>query len=210
MFWQKGYCMKNTKEKLLENATQMFAEYGFDGVSTRDLVAMSGVNLCTINYYFGSKQKLYDAVIDKIIMDVKTSFVDRLDYELENHNMSSLNQLLFAIGSFFDYVFSDKISNAMSLITIREFLMPLSSGNKIYTEILGPLKTRAAKLIMDITGWDKTTADIQAHCMVGQIMSFKVHQNAVRYTRNFLQDVKQQILENCKTLLSDNKLRGIK
>lgn len=210
MFWQKGYCMKNTKEKLLENATQMFAEYGFDGVSTRDLVAMSGVNLCTINYYFGSKQKLYDAVIDKIIMDVKTSFVDRLDYELENHNMSSLNQLLFAIGSFFDYVFSDKISNAMFLITIREFLMPLSSGNKIYTEILGPLKMRAAKLIMDVAGWDKTTADIQAHCMVGQIMSFKVHQNAARYTRNFLQDVKQQILENCKTLLSDNKPRGIK
>lgn len=30
--------MKDTKEKLLQTATKMFAKHGIDGVSTRDLV----------------------------------------------------------------------------------------------------------------------------------------------------------------------------
>ena len=50
--------MTQTKEKLLASATKMFAEHGFNGVSTRDLVTISMVNLCSINYYFGSIDNL--------------------------------------------------------------------------------------------------------------------------------------------------------
>lgn len=59
--------MKETKEKLLQTATELFAKYGINGVSTRVLAKESGVNLSSINYYFGSKQKLYDAVLESII-----------------------------------------------------------------------------------------------------------------------------------------------
>lgn len=58
--------MKETKEKLLQTATELFAKYGINGVSTRVLAKESGVNLSSINYYFGSKQKLYDAVLESI------------------------------------------------------------------------------------------------------------------------------------------------
>ena len=55
--------MKETKEKLLQTAMELFAKHGIDGVSTRELAIASGVNLCSINYYFGTKQKLYDIIL---------------------------------------------------------------------------------------------------------------------------------------------------
>lgn len=56
--------MKSTKTDLLKIAAKMFAQYGFGEVSTRDMARQAKVNLCSIHYYFGSKQNLYKAVID--------------------------------------------------------------------------------------------------------------------------------------------------
>lgn len=40
-------------------AAEMFAEKGFDAVSTRDLCAKANVNVAAISYYFGGKEGLY-------------------------------------------------------------------------------------------------------------------------------------------------------
>lgn len=67
--------MKNTKAKLLRTAARLFASRGTEGVSTRELAGQAGVNLCTISYYFGSKQKLYEAVIDEVIDTVRQNLL---------------------------------------------------------------------------------------------------------------------------------------
>src|ERR1700741_3657938 len=56
----KGECASaiDTKALILEVAERMFAERGFASVSIRDLTAEAGVNIASINYYFGSKDKL--------------------------------------------------------------------------------------------------------------------------------------------------------
>ena len=194
--------MKNTKTKLLETAAQMFAEYGFDGVSTRDLVAMSGVNLCTINYYFGSKQKLYDAVIESIVANVNTNLVAKVDKFISEHDASTLDYLLYSIDTFFDYLFSNQVSNYMALIAIREFLMPDVCEHKIFTQIIEPLRDRMIKMIVDITGCVKQQAHIRAHCLVSQVFSLRLVKNSLHYSDNFLKNAKLQIIENCKILLS--------
>lgn len=45
--------------RLLEAAAKLFAERGLNGVSIRDLVNEAEVNIAAVNYYFGSKEKLY-------------------------------------------------------------------------------------------------------------------------------------------------------
>ena len=67
--------MTDTKTKLLRSAAKLFAKYGLDGVSTRDLAKRSGVNLCSINYYFGTKQKLYEAVLQDVISYISDHFL---------------------------------------------------------------------------------------------------------------------------------------
>lgn len=52
-----------TVASLLDAAEQVFAEKGFAGSSVREITARAGVNLGAINYHFGSKAALYEAVI---------------------------------------------------------------------------------------------------------------------------------------------------
>lgn len=57
---------EDTRARILESALAMFAEQGYEGASTRELARRAGVNLPAIQYYFGSKEGLYHAVIDDI------------------------------------------------------------------------------------------------------------------------------------------------
>lgn len=50
---------KNTKELIMEKASELFAMTGFQGTSIRDIAQVCDVNVASINYYFGSKQGLY-------------------------------------------------------------------------------------------------------------------------------------------------------
>lgn len=49
----------NNRKKLLRAAAELFAEKGFDAVSTRDLCNKAEVNVAAISYYFGGKEGLY-------------------------------------------------------------------------------------------------------------------------------------------------------
>jgi AcrR family transcriptional regulator len=48
-----------TREHVLEVAIDLFASRGFDGVSIRDIAAITGATLPTIYYHFGDKRSLY-------------------------------------------------------------------------------------------------------------------------------------------------------
>jgi AcrR family transcriptional regulator len=51
------------RERLLDSATRLFAANGYEATSVRDIVAAANVNLNGVNYYFGGKRGLYDAVM---------------------------------------------------------------------------------------------------------------------------------------------------
>lgn len=52
-----------TRERILDAAERLFAERGFEGASTRDIVARSGDTIGSVNYHFGSKDALIAEVI---------------------------------------------------------------------------------------------------------------------------------------------------
>lgn len=49
---------------IINTAIELFAEFGFDNTSIREISTKAGVNIAMINYYFGSKEKLFAAIID--------------------------------------------------------------------------------------------------------------------------------------------------
>lgn len=54
-----------TRERVLEIAERLFAERGLDAVSIRDIIAAAGANLGAINYHFGTKDGLIEAVFER-------------------------------------------------------------------------------------------------------------------------------------------------
>jgi TetR/AcrR family transcriptional regulator, regulator of cefoperazone and chloramphenicol sensitivity len=57
---------EDTARRILLAAIEVFADEGYEGASTRSLASHAGVNAPAIQYYFGSKEGLYRAVIAHI------------------------------------------------------------------------------------------------------------------------------------------------
>jgi AcrR family transcriptional regulator len=53
----------STEEKIKAAANVVFIKKGFAGTRTRDIAEEAGINLALLNYYFRSKEKLFDIVM---------------------------------------------------------------------------------------------------------------------------------------------------
>jgi AcrR family transcriptional regulator len=56
-----------TRREILEAAEECFAASGFVGATTRQVAARAGVNVATLHYHFGNKERLYRAVLDAAV-----------------------------------------------------------------------------------------------------------------------------------------------
>jgi len=56
---------RDVREKLLDVAEKVFAENGVDGSTIRSITAAAEVNGAAINYYFRSKEELYEEVVKR-------------------------------------------------------------------------------------------------------------------------------------------------
>jgi len=82
----RGNMIIDKKTQIMNHAINLFADKGFEGTSIRDLAKAAEVNVAMVNYYFGSKEKLVEAIIEE-----KSSYMkDRIE-ELESN--TSLNDL---------------------------------------------------------------------------------------------------------------------
>lgn len=199
--------MESTKEKLLRTASALFAKYGLDGVSTRDLVKASGVSLCSVNYHFGSKEKLYEAVLDSAI-DKILSFAAEKQFPLKDAELSAVDELDAMIGNMLEFLCSDELSGVQAELLIKEIIQPTAVYAKLYAKVVEPMHKRATALIMRITGQPESDAILQTHCLMGQVVMFRIHKAALlrrmnrdEYDKALIAEIKARILENCDLVL---------
>lgn len=53
----------STEEKIKEAARKVFTQKGYDATRTRDIAAEAGINLALLNYYFRSKERLFEIIM---------------------------------------------------------------------------------------------------------------------------------------------------
>jgi AcrR family transcriptional regulator len=53
----------STEEKIKEAARKVFTQKGYSATRTRDIAEEAGINLALLNYYFRSKQKLFEIIM---------------------------------------------------------------------------------------------------------------------------------------------------
>jgi len=61
---------RDVREALLEVAGQLFSERGVNEVSLRELASAAGVTPAMVHYYFGDKQGLYEALLERALSRV--------------------------------------------------------------------------------------------------------------------------------------------
>ena len=65
---------QTTEEKIMEAARSLFMKKGFAGTKTRDIADKAGINLALLNYYYRSKERLFN----KVMMEVISVFTNSL------------------------------------------------------------------------------------------------------------------------------------
>ncbi|QIL89327.1 TetR/AcrR family transcriptional regulator [Microbulbifer harenosus] len=79
----------DTVNRILDAAEVLFAERGFTETSLRTITSTAGVNLAAVNYHFGSKKELIQAVFERFL----TPFTENLDRELNRRESQAQLQL---------------------------------------------------------------------------------------------------------------------
>lgn len=205
--------MTSTKEKLLAKASELFAKYGPDGVSTRDIAKEAKVNLCSINYYFGSKQKLYDAAIQNLSLFIKQNFIDKaLDKTVSP--LSPREELKFILSQFLYFLCDDKTQNAKVELLLKELVHPSEAYTYFYTEVFEPMHKHFAKLISQDLGIADTDLKVilLTHSLFGQAVMFRIHRESLfrrlgiqKYTPELVQAIQKTLAQNCDAVLDAAK-----
>jgi len=60
----------SAREQILDAAESLFARKGLDATTIKDIGAAAGQNPALLYYYFGSKEELYRAVLQRVLSDM--------------------------------------------------------------------------------------------------------------------------------------------
>ena len=89
----------DTKTRILDAAEQLFMEHGFEATSLRSLTSAASVNLAAVNYHFGSKEELFQAVLTRRLDPMNQERIElltRLERESAGKPLSC-EKILFAM-----------------------------------------------------------------------------------------------------------------
>lgn len=96
--------MTDKKEHIIDTAIDLFATKGFEGTSIRDLAAAADVNVAMVNYYFGSKEKLFEALVQR-----KAASSRNLLTEIANDpNLKAIEKIDRVIELYVDRIFTNR------------------------------------------------------------------------------------------------------
>ena len=122
----------STEEKIKAAARKVFTKKGFAAARTRDIAEEAGINLALLNYYFRSKEKLFDMVM----MENLQQFLLGLKSALHNEQ-SSLTEKVSVIAE--EYINMLKANPDLPLFVLTEIRMnpdKLADTMKVKTLLL--------------------------------------------------------------------------
>jgi AcrR family transcriptional regulator len=143
----------DARARLLEAALEAFAASGYDGASTRAICAAAGVNVATLNYHYGGKERLYVAAVDAVYADLVreaaalAAHIDARDvagslaqvWQLARRNRRGTRLLLREVLD----------EGGLRETTQREYFLPLLTRHSTQlAELLGTQPERARHLLV--------------------------------------------------------------
>lgn len=112
-----------TRDAILDAAERLFAEYGHDNTSMRQITQTAQVNLSAVNYHFGSKDALVGAVFQRrldALNDERLRILDELEAKAGGQPLKP--------SAIVEAYFGPLVRHACSAGAERRAFMPLQSS----------------------------------------------------------------------------------
>ena len=90
----------SAEEKIKAAAKKIFTQKGFAATRTRDIAEEAGINLALLNYYFRSKQKLFDI----IMLENFKKFIHGIVIDVVHENATIEQKLEKVVSAYIDFL----------------------------------------------------------------------------------------------------------
>lgn len=186
--------------QIIQTAEVLFAERGFDGTSVRDIADEAGINVAMISYYFGSKEKLMEALFELRVGTIQS----RVESLLKDDSLTPIEKVNMLIDEHIDRVME---TQCFSKIMIG---IQVTSNNPAILKVANDVKVRMAKLVNEIIkdgqkkGLFKKKVDVvlMLNTMVGTTNQSMMSQQLYRAYNNQLEMPDVEFKSNLKRKLS--------
>ncbi len=161
------------KDRLIGAAGPLFAERGYEAATVREICKAAGVNLASVNYYFGDKQRLYVETVNAAHR-ASTGQVAFSDLEVARPPEEALRHLIFLLAQ--HLLRSDAKPWQLRLI-MREVMQPTEAGRAMVEQAFRPFFARLLQVIGELVPADTPLyrKEFMAFSIVGQCV---YHRNA--------------------------------
>lgn len=126
--------------QIIEKAEELFATQGYEGTTVRDIADAAGVNLAMISYYFGSKEKLLEA----LFMERMNATRHRIEAVVNNQSLTPFQKIETLID---EYITRVEEKEAFYKIMLSEQVI---NKNTVVMKLLKELKLTYARLISSV------------------------------------------------------------
>jgi AcrR family transcriptional regulator len=129
---------KPRKEEILDVATRLFAEAGYEGTSMNDVAERVGMRKASLFYHFATKDALYEAVLERLVASLQAAleaiYVSSGTYE---ERLDAITETLVTVLASHPYA---------ARLLLREAMDwgPVIRGGKLLDRILLVLEAGAA------------------------------------------------------------------
>ncbi len=174
------------RDKIIQAATRVFVQSGFESASLQDIVALAGGSLATLYRLFGNKEGLFYAVIER----KSDQLLGEIDYGDLQHKTPK--DALQVIGMrFFSMVISPEvgaihrllIGEAVRTPKLREIFLTLATERAI-RNLADYLQTQVDKQTLDIQDcfiaashfMGALKGNYHIRCMLGEVVNLPLEQ----------------------------------
>ena len=126
--------------QIIETAEELFADRGYDGTSVRDIADEAGVIVAMISYYFGSKEKLMEALFEHRIGSIQM----RVESLLKDNSLTPFEKVNMLID--------DHVERVMQKQCFHKIMMSVVLTNKIpaILKAANDVKLRIAEIVSEL------------------------------------------------------------
>jgi len=167
-----------TEQRLLEAAGQVFADKGFKAATVRDIVARAGIkNIAAVNYYFGDKEKLYDAVL-RYAFQCGLSHMAFAPWPEGTPPATKLRDYIRAMA---EHILQQKHPWQLQLL-MREFAGPSPAGAGVVRDFILPLNRQLWSILRELLGADvdERKLHLLGFSIIGQLFHQRVGAAVIR------------------------------
>ena len=179
-----------TRGRLLRAAVEVFAEKGYRNTTLREVCRQAEANIAAVNYHFGDKERLYEAVIDYAIAVGEKKKLQ----ELDSQHFSPETRLRQLVTEVVNHLLgADRPTNQVLRLMSNELIEPTPSLDRMIEIAVRPFHQMLSDIVEELLGAAATpelvrdcSLSIMAQCLyyhhseavVERLLHIDVHDQA--------------------------------